>query len=141
MSTTLFNGLKVNLRVSDKTPLGFTVLINDEHEGLLYHNEIFKPIIVGQNIVGYIKQIRPDGKIDVTLQQQGYLNITDNYQILIDLLEQNNGIITIGDKSSPEKIQELLGVSKKTFKKMAGLLFKQQKISVSDFEIRLTNKK
>jgi predicted RNA-binding protein (virulence factor B family) len=86
MSTTLFNGLKVNLRVSDKTPLGFTVLINDEHEGLLYHNEIFKPIIVGQNIVGYIKQIRPDGKIDVTLQQQGYLNITDNYQILIDLL-------------------------------------------------------
>jgi predicted RNA-binding protein (virulence factor B family) len=141
MSTTLFNGLKVNLRVSDKTPLGFTVLINDEHEGLLYHNEIFKPIIVGQNIVGYIKQIRPDGKIDVTLQQQGYLNITDNYQILIDLLEQNNGIIPIGDKSSPEKIQELLGVSKKTFKKMAGLLFKQQKISVSDFEIRLTNKK
>lgn len=141
MSTTLFNGLKVNLRVSDKTPLGFTVLINDEHEGLLYHNEIFKPIIVGHNIVGYIKQIRPDGKIDVTLQQQGYLNITDNYQILIDLLEQNNGIIPIGDKSSPEKIQELLGVSKKTFKKMAGLLFKQQKISVSDFEIRLTNKK
>ncbi|HQV00034.1 MAG: hypothetical protein JNK61_07350 [Bacteroidia bacterium] len=133
----LQNGMRVSMRISDKTPLGYTVLIDDMYEGLLYHNEIFEPIKVGDVRTGFIKLIRADGKIDVALQQQGYLHIEENFSLLLTALQSNNGMLPLGDKSTPNDIKQQLGLSKKAFKKMAGYLYKQKIIVITDFEIKL----
>lgn len=130
---TIDEGEKVEILVLRKTDLGYSVIIDDLHIGLIYDNEIFQPIRVGDKRSGFVKRIREDNKIDISLQAIGYSNSIDaNTQKLIDLLQANNGFIPINDKSSPEKIYALLGISKKAFKKAAGGLYKNRKISFED---------
>lgn len=130
-------GQQVSLLIADQTELGVKAIVNNSHWGLLYHNELFQPVSKGQKLEGYIKQIREDHKIDLTLHQPGYgkvLSLTD--RILIKL-QENNGELMLSDKSSPESIYNTFGVSKKVFKQAIGALYKKKLITIDERGIRL----
>lgn len=133
----LTDGTEVRLLIAQQTEFGFKAIINNQYEGLLYRNEIFQTLQTGDVKQGFIKQVREDGKIDLSLQQQGYGHIQDTKQILLQQLKTHHGILPLGDKSSPEAIYQQLKISKKVFKKTIGGLFKDQLITLGDFEIRL----
>lgn len=131
-------GDKVDLVVGRSTSIGFTVLVNQEYEGLLYKNELYQKIEEGQKLVGFIKKIREDGKLDVSLQPIGFKQtIVKNEIIILNALRQNEGFVALSDKSSPDDIKYKLGMSKKAFKKAVGGLFKQKLITISDEGIKL----
>jgi len=131
-------GDKVDLIVGRSTNIGFTVLVNQEYEGLLYKNELYQKIEEGQKLVGYIKKIREDEKLDVSLQPLGFKQtIVKNEIIILNALRQNEGFIDLSDKSSPDDIKYKLGMSKKAFKKAIGGLFKQKLITISEEGIKL----
>lgn len=132
----LDSGEEVELLIAEKTDLGYKAIINNRYEGLLYKNEVFEEINIGDKKRGYIKQIRDDGKIDLRLQPEGYGHIEDSKLIILKQLEINKGVLSLGDKSSPEDIYQQLKISKKVFKKTIGGLFKEQRITISDYEIR-----
>lgn len=130
-------GQKVLLIIADKTELGVKAIVNHTHWGMLYQNELFKPVRKGQKTYGYIKQIREDGKIDLILQEPGYgkvISLTD--KILIKL-NKNNGVLMLSDKSPPDAIYAAFGVSKKVFKQAIGALYKKQLISIDKNGIKL----
>ncbi|MDX1828396.1 MAG: DNA-binding protein [Lutibacter sp.] len=131
-------GDKVDLIVGRSTNIGFTVLVNQEYEGLLYKNELYQKIEEGQKLVGYIKKIREDEKLDVSLQPLGFKQtIVKNEIIILNALRQNEGFVDLSDKSSPDDIKYKLGMSKKAFKKAIGGLFKQKLITISEEGIKL----
>jgi len=119
-------GEKVDVLILDQTELGLNVIINNMHRGLIFNNDIFQVIKTGDKVEGYIKNIRPDNKIDVTLQKQGFANIEPNAQKILEKLESNNGFLNLTDKSDPIEIIGLLEMSKKTFKKAIGTLYKKK---------------
>jgi len=124
-------GDEVEIIIGRQTNLGFVVTINNSEEGLLYNNEIFKPIEAGMNTIGYIKKIREDGKLDISLNKQGFLNVIEkNCSIILNKLKLKNTIL-LTDKSSPEDITAQLNMSKKAFKKAIGVLYKQKKIIIN----------
>ena len=128
---------QVNLTITKKTDLGFVVLINNSLNGLLYENDIYEPVEVGMNKIGFIKKIRQDGKIDVSLQKQGFLNVIEkNCSIILDKLIKRNKIF-LTDKSSPDDIISELNMSKKSFKAAIGVLYKKQKININSDHIRI----
>ncbi|NBA88183.1 GntR family transcriptional regulator [Emticicia sp. CRIBPO] len=138
ISVGLEPGEEVDLLVFEKTDLGMNVIINHLYKGLIYENEIFQRIAWGDTLKGYIKNIREDGKIDVTLQKQGFLQVIEpNSQKILDYLKANGGILPLSDKSDSIEIMELLEMSKKNFKKAAGNLYKQKLIVIEDQQIRL----
>ncbi len=128
---------EVDLLVGNQTPLGFNVIIDNAYLGLIYENEVFKTITPGDRIKGFVKQIREDHKIDVSLQKQGYSNVEPNAQIILDKLKEQDGHLALHDKSDPKAIVAQLGMSKKTFKKAIGGLFKQKLISIGEDGIKL----
>jgi uncharacterized protein len=130
---------EVDILVWEKTDLGYKVIVNGESEGLLYQNEIFENINIGDARKGYIKKLRDDGKIDVSLQKQGYAAVTDMSQMVLDKIEEHGGTLALGDKSSPEEIKSVLGMSKKHFKKILGGLYKSGTITISEFEVSKRN--
>ena len=127
---------EVDLIIADKTDLGYNVIINNSHRGLIYDNEIFRKISKGEKCKGYIKEIREDDKIDVSLQRSGYDKIEGISQHIMDIIKQNNGYIAVSDNSSAEEIYSLFSCSKKSFKKAIGALYKQRIISVENNGIR-----
>lgn len=132
-------GDQVHLVIETETDLGFIVLINEEYEGLLYRNEIFSVIAEGMDMRGFIKNIREDGKIDVSLRPQGFRNVIDLdvEKVLTKLKKSKEGFLLLTDKSSPESIKFHLNMSKKAFKKAIGNLYKQQLIVLKDDRIEL----
>jgi len=130
-------GEKVDLVIAQKTDLGFKAIINNQHWGLLYNNEIFQPLRVGRKLTGYIKQVREDGRIDLALSRTGKGKVMDFSDRLLTYLAENNGVSHLHDKSSPEDIKRTLGVSKKTFKATVGNLLKKGKITLVKNGIRL----
>ena len=130
-------GDKVNLRIERETDLGFVVIINDEVEGLLYSNEVFQILKKDDEIKGYIKKLRDDGKIDVSIKPQGFVySIDDDCDIITSELKLK-GIIKLSDKSSPEEIKIKLNMSKKAFKKAIGFLYKRKIIIIGNDQIEL----
>lgn len=127
---TVYNGDEVELLICNSTDLGINVIINSIHKGLLYDNELFQAVSEGDIITGWIKNVRPDNKIDVSLQKQGYVNVEPNAQKILDKLKENNGFLNLTDKSDPIIILAKLEMSKKTFKKAIGLLYKQKIIRI-----------
>jgi len=136
----LKEGDKVELIIGVGTDLGYTVLINETYEGLLYRNEVFTELEEGVRTVGYIKKIREDEKIDVSLQPQGFRNVidTDSEKILEKIKEK--GFLLLTDKSSPESIKFHMQMSKKAFKRAIGNLYKQKKIVLLEDRIELVKK-
>ncbi|MBU1013384.1 MAG: GntR family transcriptional regulator [Bacteroidetes bacterium] len=132
-------GEKVDLLVLKETDLGFTVIVNNQHKGLIYENEIFKPLNLGDKLLGYVKNIREDNKIDISLQPIGFENFNDvNTELILQRLSENEGFMAVTDKSSPEEVYSTFGISKKAFKKSLGSLYKQRKISIEPNGIKLT---
>ena len=133
-------GEKVGLLIERKTNIGFSVLINGSYKGLLYENEIFEPIETGMQIEGYIKKIREDGKYDVSLKPQGFLNVIEsNCSLILDKLKIT-GELKLSDKSNPDEIIQQLQLSKKAFKRAIGVLYKEKKIIIEKSRILLLKK-
>jgi len=136
-------GEEVGLFVARKTDLGFKAIINRSHWGVIYKNEIFAPLRVGQELRGFIKKIRPDGKIDLRLQRPGLAGISAAAQDLYQRLSELGGHTEITDKSAPEEISAAFAMSKKSFKRAVGALYKRRLIKIDPDEggISLTKKK
>lgn len=128
---------KVSLWIWKKTDLGYKVVINEKHEGLIYHDEFFTDISYGDQATGYIKQVRPDNKIDVTLRPIGYKKVAPNAEHILNRLKQSGGYLNLHDKSDPDEIRSRLEMSKKTFKKAIGSLYKKEIIRIEDDGIYL----
>lgn len=133
----LKEGDKVDLIIGIRTDLGYTVLIDEQFEGLLYANEIFSDIEEGMKTQGYVKKIREDEKIDVSLRPQGFRNVidTDVEKVLAKLEEK--GFLLLTDKSSPESIKFHLQMSKKAFKRAVGSLYRSKQILLKEDRIEL----
>lgn len=130
-------GEEVDLLVWQKTELGFKVIINNRHGGLVYRSQVFKDIHTGDRMKGYIDNVREDGKIDVTLQPTGKRQTKEFGETLLQYLKDNGGTCDLGDKSAAEDIYSRFGVSKKTYKKAVGDLYKQRIITISEDGIKL----
>ena len=128
---------EVNLIISRYTDLGVEVIINEKHKGLIYNNELFRKVSLGEKLKGYIKKIRPGNKLDISLQQSGYKNVEPSAEKILDVLRSENGFLKLNDKSSPDEITGLLQMSKKTFKKALGNLYKQKLVILKEDGIYL----
>jgi|TARA_B110001454_G_scaffold145813_1_gene135312 hypothetical protein len=137
----LQEGDKVQLIIETETGLGYTVLINEEFDGLLFRSEVFQELEENMEVTGYIKNIREDGKIDVSLRPQGFRNVIDSdvEKVLTRLKNSKEGFILITDKSSPDSIRFHMKMSKKAFKKAVGNLYKQKIILIKEDRIELVN--
>ncbi|MBW1891586.1 MAG: hypothetical protein JRI93_13930, partial [Deltaproteobacteria bacterium] len=134
-------GQKVMLLIATRTEMGLTAIIDGKQEGILYENEVFQPLKIGQKISGYIKKVRDDGKIDLCLQKPGYKAVDALSASIMYKLRHQKGFMALTDKSRPEVIADLFGVSKKVFKKAVGNLYKKRLISLEEDGIRLREKK
>ena len=132
-------GDKVNLILMGESELGWNVVINKEYIGLIYASDVYKKLYPLSEEIGYIKTIREDGKIDVSLQPEGYENIDEFQKMILEKLQQNYGLLYVSDKSDPEEIKQELQMSKKNFKKAIGGLYKDQVIEILEDKIRLIN--
>ncbi len=132
-------GDKVNLIIMGESELGWNVIINKKYIGLIYTSDVYKRLFPLSDEVGYIKSIREDGKIDVSLQPEGYDNIDEFQQVILEKLESNYGLLYLSDKSEPEEIKQELQMSKKNFKKAIGGLYRDKKIEILEDKIRLVN--
>lgn len=130
-------GQKVELMIAGKTELGYKAIIDGRHFGVIFANEVFQPLRQGQIVEGFIKQVRPDGKIDLSLQKTGHTAGDDIAPKIIDMLKQKGGFLAITDKTAPETIYRLFGASKKKFKIALGGLYKNRKIVIGDDGIRI----
>lgn len=134
---TVENGEEVDLIVSHITDAGVNVIINEQHKGLAYKNEVYEDIKPGRRMKGYIKNVRPDGKIDVSLRKLGVEAIEPSSQVILDELKANRGFLGLNDNSHPEDIRTVLKMSKKVFKKAVGNLYRQKLIEIKDDGIYL----
>ncbi|MCD8435535.1 DNA-binding protein [Tenacibaculum dicentrarchi] len=133
----LQEGDQINLKIVEQTPLGYTVLIDDEFDGLLFNSEVYQDIEEGMETYGYVKKIRDDGKIDVSLRPQGFRNVIDTDADVIMRKLDEKGYLMLTDKSSPEAIKFRLQMSKKAFKRAIGGLYKDKKILLKQDRIEL----
>lgn len=131
-------GDEVSLLVLAETELGYSVIVNHQHKGLVYKSELFDELNIGEPLKGYVKKVRPDNKLDISLQAVGYQNFNDeNVQQIFEALQAHDGFLPFNDKSAPEAIQVEFRLSKKAFKKAIGALYKQRKINIEADGIRL----
>lgn len=135
-----FEGQEVNLIIKDKTDLGYKAIINEKHWGVIYKNEVFQVLEKNQKIKGFIKKIREDGRIDLTIYKIGHHGADDVGPKIIEALEQNQGFLPITDKTLPEYIYDQFGVSKKKFKIAVSGLYKKRAITLEKDGIRLISK-
>ncbi len=135
--TDLRDGEKVNLLIYDITKIGIMAVVNNRYAGMLYRNETYVPVAVGDKINGYVSRIRNDGKIDLSLKQPGYGSITGSGKHIMETLAKWDGFIPCHDKSTPEEINRTFSMSKKEFKRAAGRLYKNGKIQITDRGIHI----
>lgn len=128
---------QVELMIYHETELGYKALVDQKYLGLLYKNEVFKPLSLGDELIGYVKKVRDDRKIDLNLRPAGHGANKDIAENILSLLRENDGFLALDDKTPPEKIYELFGVSKKKYKVALGQLYKGRKIKIEDGGIRL----
>jgi predicted RNA-binding protein (virulence factor B family) len=133
-------GAPVQLLIAEETPLGYSVIVNGTHAGLLYSNEVFRPLRIGELLPGHLRQVRPDGKLDVHLGQVGYDEVESATNLVLTALRQRpDGRLPLGDKSMADDVYRRLGISKKIFKKALGSLYKQGLVELSPEETRLAS--
>lgn len=134
----LTEGQEVEIIIYERTPMGFNCIINKLYKGLIYENEVFRNLNIGEHTIGYIKTVRDDNKIDVSLQKVGYVAQDENQEKILNILKGDAGYIGLTDKSKPEEIYEELKMSKKAFKKAIGGLYKQKLVWLKKDGIYLT---
>lgn len=131
-------GDKVDLLVGRQTKIGFTVMVDEEFEGILYKNELFQRIEEGQRLVGYVKKVREDGKLDISLKPIGFKKaVLSDEIVILNALKAKDGFLPFNDKSAADTIKYELQMSKKSFKKAIGGLYKQKLIRIEDDGIHL----
>lgn len=130
-------GEEVDLLIAEETDLGFKAIINSEHWGILYKNQLYKPIKTGDRMKGYVNKVRDDEKIDLLPEKPGYEKVDAISQKILDELKQNRGFMAVTDNTSPDMIKALFGISKKNFKKAIGSLYKNRMITFNSDGIRL----
>ena len=131
---------EVRLLVASESPIGFRVIIDDRHWGMLYRNQLFRPVAVGDRLTGYVRRITEDNRIDVSLQQQGVAQVRDSADELRRLLRANGGTLPLGDRSDPADIAARTQMSKKVFNRALGMLLKSGEAETSDTETRLVRR-
>ncbi len=129
---------RVEVLVVQRTDLGYRVIVNNAHWGQIYQSEIYQDVNIGDRLTAFIKQVRPDGKIDVTLAKIEKMRVDDLSDRILAYLETHGGEMALTDKSSPDDINKIFQCSKKDFKKALGLLYKQQKVTLGD-TVKLNN--
>lgn len=136
-SPTYTEGQAVKLMVTGETPLGYNVIVENAHRGLLYRSELSGPLTPGQTVDGFVRTVRPDGKIDVALDQAGYRRIAPLTEQILEALKDAGGELPYHDNSAPEEIRAVFGVSKKAFKQAIGSLYRDRKIRIEKERIAL----
>jgi uncharacterized protein len=134
---TVQQGDEVSAVVSRRTDIGYVVIVNNKHEAVLHHNEIYRAIAVGDNLKGFIKNVYEDGKMDFVIGKKGYQRVETELDKIISMLQESNGYLPFNDKSDAEEIYLTFGMSKRTFKMAVGNLYKQQKITLEKTGIKL----
>lgn len=132
-------GQEVGLLIASQTDIGYKAIIDGSHWGVLHYNEVFQKLRMGQKIKGFIKKVRDDNKIDLCLHQPGYEKVIDLTETILNVLRDQGGFISVTDKSSPDIIYNWFNVSKKTYKKAIGSIYKRRLITIEDTGIRLNN--
>lgn len=138
---TVEQGEEVDLLVYNKTDLGFTCIINGVHKGLIYHNDLFTDLDVGDQVKGFIKLIRDNNLIDLSLQNLGFKHVLSSTDKILEYLRANEGFMNLTDKTSPDIIERKFNMSKATFKKSIGVLYRQRKVTIHDDGVRLVAEK
>ena len=128
---------KVDILIASESPIGYRAIIDSRHWGMLYKNQIFQPVKVGDRLEGYVRRITDDNRIDLTLRQEGYDGVANSAEGLLELIKENGGELPIGDNSSPEKVHALTQMSKKVFKRAVGILLKRGDIATDGESIKL----
>ena len=136
---TVQEGEEVDLLVWQKTDLGYNVVVNQYHKGLIYANEVFQPLEIGDSLKGYVKKIREENKLDISLQKTGYEVVEPVAKQILEELKKGKGFLNLSDKSSPDDIYNRLKISKKVFKKAIGGLYKQGIIRITEDGIYLVS--
>lgn len=130
-------GQEVNAMVWQRTDLGYKVIVENQFSGMLFHNEVFQPLEAGMHLSAFVKQVRPDGKIDLELQKAGARKVDNFSEVLLQYIKDNDGFTPLNDKTDAEVIYQTFGVSKKTFKKAVGDLYKKRLVVLEEGGIRL----
>jgi predicted RNA-binding protein (virulence factor B family) len=130
-------GEEVDLLVCQRTDLGYKAIINNKHTGILYENQVFQELNIGQKIKGYIQNLREDDKIDLILHKMGYEKVGDISDIILEKIKISGGFLQVTDKSHAETIYELFGCSKKSYKKAIGDLYRKRLVILEETGIRL----
>ncbi|MCW8897420.1 MAG: S1-like domain-containing RNA-binding protein [Flavobacteriales bacterium] len=134
---TLEQGDEVSLLVAQRTDLGYKVVVNNQHLGMLFENEVFRPIYTGDKLKGFVQKVRPDNKLDITLNSSKLDELENIANAIYETLLKEKGKLNITDKSSPELIYSTFKVSKKAFKKAVGILYSGKKIKINPDSIEL----
>lgn len=128
---------EVDILIWNERDMGWEVIVDNQYQGMVYKNQTFEPIAIGERRTAYVNRVREDGKLDILIQKPGAKNIDESAKAVIDALERNNRFLALTDKSSPEDISTALNMSKKSFKKAIGTLYKQRIISLEKEGIKL----
>ena len=128
---------KVDILIASESPIGYRAIINSRHWGMIYKNQTFRPIRIGDRMEGWVRRITDDNRIDLTLQQVGYDGVATSAEDLLSLIKEHGGTLPVGDDSSPEQIHSLTQMSKKVFKRAVGILLKRGEITAEGTQIKL----
>ena len=128
---------KVDILIASESPIGYRAIINSRHWGMIYKNQIFRPIHIGDSLEGWVRRITDDNRIDLTLRQEGYDGVASSAEGLLSLIKDNGGMLPVGDDSSPEQIHSLTQMSKKVFKRAVGILLKRGDIVAEGTQIKI----
>ena len=128
---------EVDVLVASESPIGYRVVVNNRHWGMIYRNQLFRPVAVGDRLRGYVRRITDEHRIDISLQQTGLAQVKDAAQTLLQLLHENGGRLPLNDASDPAEVRRLTAMSKKTFKRSVGMLLKQGRIAMDDRGIEI----
>ena len=128
---------EVDLLVASESPIGYRVIINNRHWGMLYRNQLFRPIAVGDRTKGYVRKLTEDNRIDVSLQQEGFAQVKDSAEVLLQLVRDNGGFLPLNDDSAPEEVNRLTQTSKKVFKRSLGVLLNRGAVTVDEQGIKI----
>lgn len=130
---------EVDVLVASESPIGYRVIVNNRHWGMIYTNQVFRPVSVGDRMKGYVRRITEDNRIDISLQQQGFAQVKDSAGTLLALLHDNGGFLPLNDDSAPEEVTRLTQMSKKVFKRSLGMLLKRGEVEMDDRGIKIRN--
>lgn len=135
---TIEEGEEVDVMVQRESDMGFAVIVNHRYRGLVFENEVFQDILIGDTLKGYVKKIQPENRLDITIRPMGYRNTVDpDVQTVLNALEDNQSFLPLTDKSKPDLIMVELNMSKKAFKRAIGSLYKERKIEIKEDGIHL----